>query len=148
MAEVKAEIMISAPPERVWELLIGDTLNAGFSLLGQSGLVSPGGTEKYGVGAIRRVSGLLLSLDEEIIYFDPPRQMDFRIVRSSLPLDHRFGTVRLQPQDGKSTRLIWESRFEVNVPLAGGMLASTLGALMHQTYSSILGNIKTAAERG
>ena len=148
MAEVKAEMMISAQPQKVWELLTGDTLNAGYSLLGTSGLVAPGEGEKYGVGAIRRISGLLLSLDEEIIYFDPPRQMDFRIVRSSIPLDHRFGTIRLQPVEGGLTRTIWESSFEVNVPFAGGLLASTAGALIHQTYSSILGNIKAAAERG
>lgn len=56
---------------------------------------------------------------EEIIAFDPPYILGYKIIYSKpLPYDHQLGEVRLEVVDGK-THVHWRSKGHIQIPILG-----------------------------
>ena len=87
--------------------------------LGSARLATEGHPDRNGVGAVRCFKTGPVSVYEEVLTFEPPKRMTYRVVRGGIPImkDH-LGEVLLEP-DGAGTRLIWRCRFDSKVPGLG-----------------------------
>lgn len=81
-----------------------------------------------GVGAIRRLGFGAASSREEIVAYDPPASLGYRIL-SGLPVRDYLATVRLTPE-GDGTRIDWSGQFRPLVPGTGGLLRAFLVAML------------------
>ena len=119
MQQLEVTRCFDAPPAQVWKVY---TDHAGWSAwagLGSSRLATEGHPDRNGVGAVRCFTTGPVSVYEEVLTFEPPKRMTYRVVRGGIPImkDH-LGEVLLEP-DGAGTRLIWRCRFDSRVPGLG-----------------------------
>jgi uncharacterized protein YndB with AHSA1/START domain len=88
----------------------------------------PGIPAPNGLGAIRAVRARGLTVREEVVGWEPPRAMDYRVVGGA-PFRNHLGEIRLTP-DGNGTRVDYRIRFEwpwfLGGTLVGGQVAAAL----------------------
>ena len=89
----------------------------------REGTPSPGG-----VGAVRRLGAKPFYGREEIVRYDPPRQLSYTIL-SGQPVRNYQADVELTPVDS-GTRIRWSSRFEPKVPGTGPFMRWYLGRIV------------------
>ncbi len=121
MQRVEVRRRIDGSPQDVWDVYTdhvawGDWGGLGPVRLERQGEPPPGGT-----GCVRVVGHAPLAAVEEILSFEPPKRMTYRIVRGGLPMRDHFGEVELEP-DGEGTRITWRCRFESRIPGLGGLM--------------------------
>jgi uncharacterized protein YndB with AHSA1/START domain len=109
-----------AAPQAVWDVYTDHARWSEWSGLGASRLEREGKPHRNGAGALRALGPRMLPAREEVLEFEPPRRMTYRIVSGGLPIKNHLGEVRFEP-DGAGTRLVWRCRFESRVPGLGGL---------------------------
>jgi len=115
--EVKQEI--SAPVQAVWDRYTNhrswtDWAGMGVVTLDREGVPSPNG-----VGCVRKISSGGMRVYEEVLSFDIPRRMTYRVVKGGIPIKDHLGEVIFEPR-GKGTLVTWRCRFNSRVPGLGG----------------------------
>ena len=113
-----------APPERVFDTItnhagMGEWLDGVTVALEKTGQPSPNG-----VGAVRRISARGLAIREEVVRFDRPTAMDYRVIGGA-PLRDHLGEMRFRPE-GSATVLDYRIRFRVPWYLGGALLGSVV----------------------
>ena len=116
-------VRIAAPIERVFALISDHEGMSRWPGVQSSRLITEG-TPRNGLGAVRRIRAAGLSLDEAVVGWEPPRLLEYRIIRG-LPVEH-LGRVLLRPLDG-DVELTWDVRMESRVPLLARVVAFALG---------------------
>jgi len=111
---------IRAPLEKVWALIsdhVGWQRWAGVQevVLRQQGDPAPNG-----LGAIRVLRRGGLAFEEEVIAFEPPARIAYRVV-AGIPVRDCEVEIRLAPAGGE-TRVTWDVRFRPLVPGTGWLL--------------------------
>lgn len=101
----RAVVETSAPVERVWALLADHAEYSSWSILATSRLVEPGRPAPNGVGAVRFFGFGRIGSLEEVVAFEPPHRLAYRIV-GGLPIASYRAEVRLTPMD-TGTRIEW-----------------------------------------
>ncbi len=116
-----------APPERVFALLT-DHVGFGRALGEDIRLERQGVPPPNGLGAVRAIHARGLTIREEVIGWEVPRAMDYRVV-SGAPLQNHLGEIRIVP-DGTGARLDYRIRFDwpwyLGGALVGGLVARAL----------------------
>src|SRR5690349_4997767 len=87
---------------------------AGF---GKVRLVREGRPDRNGVGSVRAFQAAP-GLREEVTLFEPPKRMEYRVVRGPVPMRDHLGEVTFEPE-GQGTRVVWRVSFRVSVPGLG-----------------------------
>lgn len=118
MITVEVGRTIGAPIDRVWSVYTDWTGWTSWARLGRVRLSYAGADEKNGVGAVRSISNFGYEIDEEIVAFEPPRRVVYRVVGGAIPIRDHEGEVVLEPE-GDRTRVTWRCRFESTLPLIG-----------------------------
>ena len=136
---VTETLHIEAPPELVFDRLADHEAMADWPGIKSCRLVVEG-TPRNGLGAVRRIQAGGVTLDEEIVHFEPPHRMDYSIIRG-LPVKH-LGSVTLRGSRG-GTELIWQVSIESRVPL----LAQIVGRLLGRGLPGALAHFKQGTER-
>src|SRR5436190_740282 len=98
---IETTIVIRAPLAVVFERLTDHESMRDWPGVSSCKVITDGAPTKNGLGAVRRITTLGLSLDEKIVRFDPPNGYDYTIVRG-LPVKH-LGTLRLAEANGATT---------------------------------------------
>ena len=115
------------PPERVFALLT-DHVGFGHALGEDIRLERQGVPPPNGLGAVRAIHARGLTIREEVIGWEVPRAMDYRVV-SGAPLQNHRGEIRIVP-DGTGARLDYRIRFDwpwyLGGALVGGLIARAL----------------------
>ena len=137
MQNIEVERRFEAPPEQVWKVY---TDHAGWSTwagLGRARLETEGRPDRNGVGAVRCFKTGPVSVFEEVLTFEPPKRMTYRVVRGGIPImkDH-LGEVLLEP-DGAGTRLIWRCRFDSKIPGLGAPMRWLVTRLFRQALAGL-----------
>ena len=132
MRRVEVEGTVAAPRPAVWKVFtdhVGWTRWAGVKevVLRQQGDPPPNG-----LGAIRVIRSGGLAIEEEIVAFDAPKRLAYRLV-AGIPVRAHEAEVRLDVCDS-GTRITWTARFEPVVPFTGAILAG----LMRRTFRDTL----------
>jgi len=127
MPEILMRQRFEAPPERVFALLT-DHVGFGRALGEDIRLERQGVPPPNGLGAVRAIHARGLTIREEVIGWEVPRAMDYRVV-SGAPLQNHRGEIRIVP-DGTGARLDYRIRFDwpwyLGGALVGGLIARAL----------------------
>ena len=121
MQHVEVERVIAAPIDVVWAQYTDHASWTDWAGLGRVRLERTGSPSRDGVGCVREFSNFGVKMYEEVVSFEPPHRMTYRIVRGLLPLRDHFGEVEMAPRDG-GTSIVWRCRFRSRIPGLGGAL--------------------------
>lgn len=142
MPYVVAETRIGAPRDEVWKAISDHEGMAAWSPFSSVVLTRAGSSERNGLGAVRRIRGFGLTLDEEIVRWAPPARYDYRLIRGA-PIREHFGQVLLNEVDG-GTEVRWTVRFRPVVPGTGGITR----AMLQRGFTDMLQRLKHRLESG
>jgi uncharacterized protein YndB with AHSA1/START domain len=120
MQHIEIERKIPAAPERVWEVIADHRGYERWAGVREVVLRNEGDPAPNGLGATRVLRTGGLAIEEEVVRFDPPVRLSYRMA-AGLPVRDYLGDVRLEPSDG-GTRLLWTVEFSPRIPLTGGLL--------------------------
>jgi uncharacterized protein YndB with AHSA1/START domain len=124
MRRVEVERTLAAPPEVVFDRFNDHAGWSDWAGAGKVSLVREGSPDRDGVGCVRAFESAM-GLQEEVIEFDPPRRMAYRIARGGFPITRHRGEVRFEPHpDG--TRLVWSVDFASRLPFSERAIARFL----------------------
>jgi hypothetical protein len=126
----RVEAASSAPVDVVWPLLGEAGRWHEWSFLTRSGLEHPGSPEPDGVGAVRRFSRYGFGSREEVLAWEPPYHLGYRIL-SGFPVRNYRSDVRLETL-GTGTRIDWSGSFDSRWPGTGRLLDAVLPAMMRR----------------
>jgi uncharacterized protein YndB with AHSA1/START domain len=121
MQQVEVEHHFRAPIERVWTRYTDHVSWSGWAGLGRVRLAREGTPPPNGVGCVREFTGGGMRLQEEVLTFEPPHRMTYRIVRGGGPIADHLGEVLFASRDG-GTDVTWRCRFRSRIPGLGGLL--------------------------
>jgi uncharacterized protein YndB with AHSA1/START domain len=113
--KVEVEELLRAPIDSVFDQLTDHENYASFHGVSSSTLTRTGERERNGVGAQRRIRLGAAVLWEDIVAFERPTLLEYRIVKMLPPIvRHVLGRVRLT-KTSEGTRVVWTSEFEARV---------------------------------
>ena len=116
MTQVEVTGFIDAPREKVWEVY---TDHAAFwSFMGSATIERVGHEDPNGTGCIRVLGPGRFAAREEILDFEPPGRITYRVLDGSTPIADHLGEVFFE-EDGGGTRVLWRARFRCTVPGLG-----------------------------
>jgi len=142
MPYVVAEVRIAVPREVVWKALTDHEGMAAWSPFSSVVLTRPGSPDRNGLGAVRRVRGFGLTLDEEVIRWNPPARYDYRLIGGAPIRDH-LGQVLLNEANG-GTEVRWTVRFRPTIPGTGGITR----VMLQRSFTDMLQRLKHRLEGG
>jgi hypothetical protein len=94
-----------------------------------------GQPDRNGTGAVRCFGAGPSRAYEEILDFEPPKRMTYRVLRGGGPMKDHLGEVVFEPvadERGEGTRVVWRCRFRATVPL--------MGPVMRVVFSRVFSN--------
>jgi hypothetical protein len=121
MHRIVVKAYIHAPIERVWNVFSDHEGYSSLKGVQYAKLLKEGAKERNGVGAVREVHGMGVEFIEDIVTYEPPRLLEYKVVQCSKPIDHEIGRVELIPR-GEGTEIHWVSSFRLKIPLIGKWL--------------------------
>ena len=133
---VEVQQHIAAPPQRVWERYTDHVSWTEWAGLGRVRLARTGVPPPNGVGCVREISNLGVKMYEEVLSFDPPQRMTYRIVRGSMPIKDHLGEVVFEPSAG-GTLVTWRCQFNSRVPGLGGFFRRFIARLFRNALRSL-----------
>jgi uncharacterized protein YndB with AHSA1/START domain len=89
---IEVSAQIAAPIDHVFERLTDHEAMVDWPGISACKLVVEG-APRNGLGAVRRVTVSGLTLDEQVVTWEPPSRFEYRIIRG-LPVKHRGGALR------------------------------------------------------
>jgi hypothetical protein len=147
VVKIEVDELLRAPIDAVFEQLVDHENYASFDGVSSSKLTRTGERERNGVGAQRRVRLGAAVLWEDIVAFERPTLLEYRIVKMRPPvLRHVLGRVRLS-QTSEGTRVVWTSEFELRVPLIAGVLEPRLAVKFDAAFRAMLREMERRAGR-
>lgn len=124
MPEIMVQKRIPATPESVWDVYTDHRGWERWAGVKEVVLRREGEPPPNGVGASRVIRAGGIAIEEEIVEFDPPRRMTYRLIAGAPIRDHR-GEVLLDAT-GDGTLVTWRVSFMPRIPFTGGLLARVL----------------------
>ena len=122
-----------APPERVFAALT-DHLAFG-RLLGEDiRLEREGVPPPNGLGAVRAIHARGLTIREEVVGWEVPRAMDYRVVGGA-PLRNHLGEIRFVP-DGAGVRVDYRIRFDWPWYLGGAVVGDLIARSLERQIAA------------
>jgi len=124
-----------APVEVVWPLVGEARRWRDWSFLTRTELEREGEPAPDGVGAIRHFSRYGVGSREEVVAWDPPHHLAYRILRG-FPVRNYLADVTLTPE-GDGTRIDWSGSFDPKIPGSGPVLDAVLSRMMQGFADSL-----------
>jgi hypothetical protein len=145
MQTIDVNTHIHVPIERAWDLFSDYDGYTRLKGIGKAKLLEEGRDERNGVGAVRMVRALGITFVEDIVTFDAPHRLEYRVKKSTVPIQHEIGTMDFTTC-GTATDVHWVSRFDLNIPLIGGILAAILCRVFNAVFQDFLNQSKAILE--
>lgn len=121
MFSIHVERTINKPIAEVFAVLSDHANYAQFKGVDKSTLLVEGKLEKNGLGAVREIVAGGANLHEEIVAFDPPYKLGYKVIKSKpLPYDHELGEITLEER-GDKTHVTWRSVGHISIFLLGSL---------------------------
>jgi ligand-binding SRPBCC domain-containing protein len=145
MQTIDVSTHIHAPVEKVWEFFAN---HEGYTVLkgvGKAKLLEEGRDERNGVGAVRLERVLGVTFIENIVTFDAPNRLEYRVKKSTIPIRHDIGTMDFTIC-GTATDVNWVTRYEVAIPLLAILMEPILTFVFGTVFQSFLTQAKAILE--
>lgn len=121
MFSIHVERTINKPIAEVFAVLSDHANYAQFKGVDKSTLLIEGKLEKNGLGAVREIVAGGANLHEEIVAFEPPYKLGYKVIKSKpLPYDHELGEITLEER-GDKTHVTWRSVGHISIFLLGSL---------------------------
>jgi hypothetical protein len=125
---VEARARSGASAEEVWPLIGEAHRWKEWSFLTRSELVRTGDPTPDGVGAVRRFTRYGIGSKEEVVVWEPPRHLAYRIL-SGFPARHYRADVTITPE-GSGCLIAWSATFDAKIPGTGRLLVVVLKRML------------------
>jgi len=123
--QVEVRRHIAGAPQDVFAVYTDHVSWAEWAGFGPVHLSRQGVPAPNGVGCVRVVGPRISAAHEEILAYEPPKRMTYRIVKGFPLIRGHFGEVDFEP-DGDGTLVVWRCRFESRIPGLGGVIRRAL----------------------
>jgi hypothetical protein len=140
MNRVEIERVVHAPRDTVFARYTDHAGWSDWARIGRVAVVKHGAADPDGVGCVR--SFALFGLREEVMEFQRPQLMAYRIVRGGFPFTHHRARVTFEAR-GDATRVVWHTEFQPRLAILGGATERVLRAV----FSRVLARFARYAER-
>lgn len=132
---------IDAPVDVVWDVLTDHAGYASWTPLPTSRLVTPGGIERNGVGAVRFLGLGPIGTTERVLVAEPNEHLAYTVV-GGLPVKDYRADARLTDAGG-ATELVYEGSFAPVLPGTGRVLS----VLVRGALASLVSGLAKESER-
>lgn len=133
---VEVEQLIEAPVQQVWDRYTDHVGWAQWAKLGKVRLEREGVPAPNGVGCVREISNTGMKIYEEVLSFEPPRRMTYRLVRGAVPIKDHLGEVIFEPRE-RGTLVTWRCQFNSKIPGLGGLSRIFITRLFRNVLQSL-----------
>jgi uncharacterized protein YndB with AHSA1/START domain len=140
MNRVEIERVVQAPRDTVFARYTDHAGWTDWARIGRVAVVTHGAGDPDGVGCVRSFS--LFGLREEVVEFQRPQLMAYRIVRGGIPFSHHRALVTFEAR-GDATRVVWHTEFEPRLAILG----RTIERVLHAVFSRVLARFAHHVER-
>ena len=134
--QVEERKRVGAPRRQVWDLYTDHVSWAEWAGLGAVRLARRGVPDPNGVGCVRVISSFGVSVHEEVLSFDAPCSMTYRVLQGGLPIKNHLGEVRFE-EDGDATLVIWRCRFDSKIPGLGVLWRAIITRVFRDTLTAL-----------
>ncbi len=141
MIEVEVRRTFAAPIERVWQRYTDHASWTAWAGLGTAAVVRPGTPPPNGAGAVRRIGVAGVTVEEEVVDFEPPRRMTYRLVRGGFPLRDHLGEVTFTPE-GAGTHLTWRVRCTSAIPATSWLIGAFLRLIFTRALDGLARDLR------
>lgn len=128
------EESFAVPPEVLWAA-VSD--HEGMSDWAGARVTVVAGPADGGVGTVRRIHARGLTIDEEVVYADPPRRLVYRIVRGMPLLRFHRGEIVIEPWGKSGSQLRWSIMMDHAVPGVARLIAAPLQPAMRGALAKL-----------
>lgn len=137
MRHIEVTRIFDAPLQKVFDRYTDHASWTQWAGLGQVRLAAVGSPAPNGAGCVRVFRNLGRDVTtEEVVAFEPPHRMTYRLVGVSFPLRDHLGEVRFTPE-GTGTRITWRCQFVSVVPGLGPVLAAGIGFIFRRVLAGL-----------
>ena len=112
--------------------------------IGRVTLEPPGSPDPNGVGCVRVIRSAGVAAYEEVVEFEAPRRMAYRLVRGGLPIHNHLGEVRFEEEEG-GTRVRWRCQFDSKLPGLGGVCGLIAGTVFKRVLAGLDRTLRSGA---
>ncbi len=142
MHYVEAQRFFPAPIDQVWGLYTDHRAWPRYMGAGHVTLQPAGSPSPNGVGCVRCIAVLgIETVAEEVLEFDAPTRMKYRIVRGGGPLQNHQGEVFFTEEAG-GTRVVWRCRFDT-LPGLGWLLRLGIAGFFRYLLRGVASALKS-----
>ena len=120
----------------VWDLYTDHVSWTRWAGLGTVSLARTGDPPPNGVGCVRAISRGGFKVLEEVVSFDPPERMTYRVVGGMFPVKDHLGEVVFE-EDGGGTLVTWSCEFNSKIPGLGGLLRVIVTKTFNDTLDAL-----------
>ena|SRR5690625_1197214 len=146
MAMTTVQRRLQAPIDAVFGQLADHAGYARIPDVALAELTRPGSDDPNGVGAQRHLKLGGTEVWEDIVGFERPTLMEYRIVRMKPNiLRHELGRITLTEAAGE-TDVTWTSQFHVAIPLLGRFLEKRIDARFRLLFGRMLDHAEQRAQ--
>jgi uncharacterized protein YndB with AHSA1/START domain len=135
MHEFELRSEIAAPVDRVFALLADHVGWREWAGVQEVVLRQQGDPAPNGLGAIRVLRRGGLAIEEEVVAFEPPRRIAYRIC-AGIPVRDCSADLRLEPA-AAATRLSWQVHFRPLLPGTGWLLRRLIRPKLEQALAGL-----------
>ena len=143
MVEIEIHQHFSAPPARVFPVVTDHKRLEEWQKGTKVTIEKPGVPPPNGLGAVRKIAGGPLSVWEEVVRWEEPSAMDYRLIRG-FPLRDHLGELRFRPTPDGGTLLEYRIRYWVPWYAGGSVVARLFGRQLERIIAAAMK--KLAAE--
>ncbi|MEU0540101.1 SRPBCC family protein [Nocardia sp. NPDC005978] len=137
MRTVDVERTLRAPLPDVFDWMTDATNFQRVPMCRRVTLVRPGNTNGHGVGAVRLIVTPLIRLTEEIVEYNPPELVRYRLLKSVPPLRHQEGFIAFKAVP-HGTQVRWFSTFEIASPILPGLWTAMFLPVIRTGFHMVL----------
>jgi uncharacterized protein YndB with AHSA1/START domain len=141
--KVEVKQHIEAPVERVWDRYTDHVSWSEWAGMGKVRLERQGTPAPNGVGCVRVISSAGVGVHEEVLSFDRPRRMTYRVVKGGVPIRDHLGEVVFEP-DGTGTLVTWRCQFNSRIPGLGGLFQALVTRMFRNALRALARQLSAA----
>jgi uncharacterized protein YndB with AHSA1/START domain len=144
MQHVEVKQVIAAPQQLVWDRYTDHVSWTDWAGLGRVSLARAGVPPPNGVGCVRVIASAGVKVHEEVLTFEPPRRMTYRVVKGGIPIKDHAGEVVFEPHE-RGTLVTWRCQFNSKIPGLGGIFRLLVTRLFRNALAGLARTLGTAA---
>ena len=137
MIELEIHQHFAAPPATVFAAVTDHKRLEEWQKGTRVTIEKPGTPAPNGLGAVRKISAGPMSVYEEVVRWEEPHAMDYRLLRG-LPLHDHLGEIRFKPTPEGGTLLEYRIRYHVPWYAGGNVLGRVMGSQLQRVIAAAM----------